>query len=378
MPAPRTFVVVGRLACRRHGGGDAPRGGVRRPDRADRRERACPTNGPPCRRSTCAARSPSTRSWCGRPSGGKHDIEARLGVHARSLDARERTVVLAGGERMAFDGRSWPRAAQPHVGRSRRGPSAASRPPHVGDADAIRERRSVRGARRRGHGVHRGGGRRLAPPTGARRHRHRDLRDRAVTASSAPTSAACSRRSIATTAWTMHFNDSVARFEGDGRLERVVTRTAGPSRPIRGRRRGDASRPRSSMAGVDRGQRRHPVGPPRWRRRSPASSPPATSHATSTRCSAMSGGALRQRDEDGGARRTQRCSAPPGFSTTRTGSGRTSTSSRSRWPGSPRPARWSCGARSRLARSRRSSSTTGVLRACVSIAWPRDFRRSCA
>ena len=177
----------------------------------------------------------------------------------------------------------------------------------------------------------------------------------------------------------MHFNDLVARFEGDGRLERVVTRSgrvveadvavvgvgtepAVPSWSGRGwtSRGGIPVGPtlETSIPGVfaagDVARHEHPVFGPDAR------------------------GALRQRVEDGGGGRAQHAGRRRRVRRSALVLVGPVRRDRSRWPGSPRRGiGWWSGARSRNARSARSCLTRTVCsRSSVSIAWPRDVRRS--
>ncbi len=155
----------------------------------------------------------------------EQDIETRFGTLVTQLDADDRAVVLAGGERVAFDA-----LLVATGGRNRRIDAPGSELPGVfdlrglGDADAIRAA-VVSGARVVCVGM--------------------GFIGAEVAASLRSMGCEVSVVEIFETALfrvlggeigrvleaihrdhgvTMHFNDVVARFEGDGRLERVVTK----------------------------------------------------------------------------------------------------------------------------------------------------------
>ena len=106
-----------------------------------------------------------------------------------------RTVTLADGERVAFDGAWWPPACRNRRSRVPGGDlDGVFHLRTVADADRIRAAAAV-GEPRRGRrdGVHRRGGRRRrSARSGLRRHGRRDLRDRALPDPRACGSAGCS------------------------------------------------------------------------------------------------------------------------------------------------------------------------------------------
>ena len=236
----------------------------------------------------------------------------------------------------------------------------------AGDLRAAHRRpcgRDPRGGRRRrprgvrGHGVHRRRGRRVPANPRLRRNGRGGLRDHPVS-DPGPRHRAGARGDPPRS----RGGDGVQRHGGERRGRR----------PGRGRRheRGSPDRVRpgggrdrhGAVGGADGG---HGAGPgerdprradardggPRGvrdrRRREPR--PP--------RVRARAGGALRQRGEDGASSPPATRWAPARSSTTPTGSGPTSTTTRSRWRGSrPRGTGWWCAGPSRTVRSARSCS----------------------
>ena len=303
MPDRPTFVVVG-AAWPGDCGGDPPRGRVRRPGGADRRGARPPrTNGRRCRSATCAA---SSRAGAGRAArrlvGRTTMSSAPRPPRAAAVEAGDRTVTLEDGEHVRFDralvatGVREP-AARGAGRRAGRGPPAAPRgrrrPPPCGGA-------RCRQGRHRWDGIHRRRGRGVAAPAGGRGDRGGDLRDGAV-----PGPRARLGRVVEAIhrdhGVEMRFGETVERFEGDGRVERVVTRGGrvecdlswSASAPTPGARSSTAGRRRASGCARVRA----------WRPTSRASSRPGdvvTQDHPVLRPGP--GGALRQCDQDGGAR----------------------------------------------------------------------------
>jgi 3-phenylpropionate/trans-cinnamate dioxygenase ferredoxin reductase subunit len=153
------------------------------------------------------------------------DVEARFGAHVTQLDANAREVVLAGGERVSFDA-----LLVATGGHNRRIDAPGSELPgvldlrYVGDADRLREAVSD-GARV----VCVGMGFIGAEVAASLRTMGCDVTVIEIfeTALFRVLGGEIGRALEAIHrdhGVTMHFNDLVARFEGDGRLERVVTR----------------------------------------------------------------------------------------------------------------------------------------------------------
>jgi 3-phenylpropionate/trans-cinnamate dioxygenase ferredoxin reductase subunit len=156
---------------------------------------------------------------------GEQDIEARFGTHVTQLDGNAREVVLAGGERVPFDA-----FLLATGGHNRRIDAPGSELPgvldlrYLGDADRLRE--AVAGGARV---VCVGMGFIGAEVAASLRTMGCDVSVieifetalyRVLGGEIGRVLEAIHRDHGA----TMHFNDLVARFEGDGRLERVVTR----------------------------------------------------------------------------------------------------------------------------------------------------------
>ena len=293
MADPRTFVVVGAGLC------GATAVATLRSEGFDGRivligaEELPPVRAPTSVEGIPARRGlPSSRSWCGRPSGIASRTSRRDGARTSRSSTRDaREVVLAGGERVAFDA-----FLMATGGHNRKIEAPGSELPgvldlrYVGDADRLRAAVARWGARRvRGHGVHRGGGRRLAPNDGVRRHRHRDLRDRAV-----PGPRRRHRARARGDPSRPRRDDALQRSRRALRGRRQARAGRDEGRPDRrGGRRGRRDRDRAGRA-PDGGNGPRPAGrgagrARRWRRRSPGCSPPATSRATTTRCSVRSG-----------------------------------------------------------------------------------------
>ena len=132
----------------------------------------------------------------------------------------------------------------------------------------------------------------------------------------------------------MRFSETVERFEGDGRVERVITQRRPCDRLRPGRRRRSAPNRRRA-----RSPGRSPAtasGSARVRRSRPtsrASSPRATWRPTITPSSDRSAWSISTTRSRWGSTPPTRCSAPRRRSTIRTGSGRISSNMRSRWVG---------------------------------------------
>ena len=155
----------------------------------------------------------------------EHDVEARWSTHVTQLDARAREVVLAGGERVAFDA-----FLMATGGHNRKIEAPGSELPgvldlrYVGDADRLRAA-VANGARV----VCVGMGFIGAEVAASLRTMGCDVTVIEIfeTALFRVLGGDIGRALEAIHrdhGVTMHFNDLVARFEGDGRLERVVTR----------------------------------------------------------------------------------------------------------------------------------------------------------
>jgi 3-phenylpropionate/trans-cinnamate dioxygenase ferredoxin reductase subunit len=223
---PRTFVVVGAGLC------GATAVATLRGEGFEGRivligaEELAPYERPPLSKEYLRGEDPFDRILV-RPSDwyGDHDVEVRFGTHVTQLDAQARALVLAGGERVAFD------ALLVATGGHNRGIDApgAELPGvldlrYVGDADRLREAVA-------------GGARVVCVGMG--------FIGAEVAASLRAMGCDVTVVEIFETALyrvlggdigrvleaihrdhgvTMHFNDLVARFEGDDRLERVATR----------------------------------------------------------------------------------------------------------------------------------------------------------
>ena len=265
MADPRTFVVVGAGLC------GATAVATLRSEGFDGRivligaEELPPYERPPLSKEYLRGEDPLEQILVRTPEWYReHDVEARCGTHVTQLDARAREVVLAGGERVAFDA-----FLMATGGHNRKIEAPGSELPgvldlrYVGDADRLRAA-VANGARVVCVGMGFIGAEVAASlrtmgcdvtvieifETALYRVLGGDIgraleaihRDHGV---------------------TMHFNDLVARFEGDGRLERVVTR-GGPdrSRPTWRSSGSGPSRPSHMMAGTGLDQPGGiPVGP---------------------------------------------------------------------------------------------------------------------
>jgi 3-phenylpropionate/trans-cinnamate dioxygenase ferredoxin reductase subunit len=222
----RTFVVVGAGLC-----GATAAATLRAEGFADRivligAEDVPPYERPPLSKEYLRGEDPFERILVRPPEWyAEQDIEARFGTHVTQLDGNAREVVLAGGERVPFDA-----LLVATGGHNRRIDAPGSELPgvldlrDVGDADRLREA-VADGARVVCVGMGFIGAEVAASlrtigchvtvieifETALYRVLGGDIgraleaihRDHGV---------------------TMHFNDLVARFEGDARLERVVTR----------------------------------------------------------------------------------------------------------------------------------------------------------
>jgi 3-phenylpropionate/trans-cinnamate dioxygenase ferredoxin reductase subunit len=223
---PRTFVVVGAGLC------GATAVATLRGEGFEGRivligaEELAPYERPPLSKEYLRGEDPFDRILVRPPDWyGDHDVEVRFGTHVTQLDAQARALVLAGGERVAFD------ALLVATGGHNRGIDApgAELPGvldlrYVGDADRLREAVA-------------GGARVVCVGMG--------FIGAEVAASLRAMGCDVTVVEIFETALyrvlggdigrvleaihrdhgvTMHFNDLVARFEGDDRLERVATR----------------------------------------------------------------------------------------------------------------------------------------------------------
>ena len=226
MADPRTFVVVGAGLC------GATAVATLRGEGFEGRivligaEELAPYERPPLSKEYLRGEDPFDRILVRPPDWyGDHDVEVRFGTHVTQLDAQARALVLAGGERVAFD------ALLVATGGHNRGIDApgAELPGvldlrYVGDADRLREAVA-------------GGARVVCVGIG--------FIGAEVAASLRAMGCDVTVVEIFETALyrvlggdigrvleaihrdhgvTMHFNDLVARFEGDDRLERVATR----------------------------------------------------------------------------------------------------------------------------------------------------------
>ena len=226
MADPRTFVVVGAGLC------GATAVATLRGEGFEGRivligaEELAPYERPPLSKEYLRGEDPFDRILVRPPDWyGDHDVEVRFGTHVTQLDAQARALVLAGGERVAFD------ALLVATGGHNRGIDApgAELPGvldlrYVGDADRLREAVA-------------GGARVVCVGMG--------FIGAEVAASLRAMGCDVTVVEIFETALyrvlggdigrvleaihrdhgvTMHFNDLVARFEGDDRLERVATR----------------------------------------------------------------------------------------------------------------------------------------------------------
>ena len=310
----------------------------------------------------------------------EQEIDARFGTRAVQIDVREREVVLAGGERIAFD-----RLLMATGSRNRSLDAPGAGLPgvfdlrHADDADRIKEAVG-QGARV----VCVGMGFIGAEVAASLRMLGNDV---TVVEIFETTLYRILGPAIGRVLEAVHrdhgvkmlFNEAVASFEGDGRLEAVVTS---------GGRRieadvaivGVGTEPAVElMAGTGPGPgRRHPGradardrgawGLSRramWRGRSIRSSVPSASSTTTTR-------------SRWAKRPLGTCSGPRPCSAIPIGSGRTSTSPRSRPPGSRPTWDWMVVRGSLEERSFCAFllDGDGVLRSTVSLDWPRDVRRS--
>ena len=226
MADPRTFVVVGAGLC------GATAVATLRSDGFDGRivligaEELPPYERPPLSKEYLRGEDPLERILVRTPEWYREqDVEARWSTHVTQLDAHAREVVLAGGERVAFDA-----FLMATGGHNRKIEAPGSELPgvldlrYVGDADRLRAAVA-------------GGARVVCVGMG--------FIGAEVAASLRTMGCDVTVIEIFETALfrvlggdigrvleaihrdhgvTMHFNDLVARFEGDGRLERVVTR----------------------------------------------------------------------------------------------------------------------------------------------------------
>jgi 3-phenylpropionate/trans-cinnamate dioxygenase ferredoxin reductase subunit len=223
---PRTFVVVGAGLC------GATAVATLRSDGFDGRivllgaEELPPYERPPLSKEYLRGEDPLEQILVRTPEWYReHDVEARWSTHVTQLDARAREVVLAGGERVAFDA-----FLMATGGHNRKIEAPGSELPgvldlrYVGDADRLRAA-VANGARV----VCVGMGFIGAEVAASLRTMGCDVTVieifetalfRALGGDIGRALEAIHRDHGV----TMHFNDLVARFEGDGRLERVVTR----------------------------------------------------------------------------------------------------------------------------------------------------------
>ncbi len=226
MADPRTFVVVGAGLC------GATAVATLRADGFDGRivllgaEELPPYERPPLSKEYLRGEDPLEQILVRAPEWyGDVDVEARFGAHVTQLDGNAREVVMAGGERIPFDA-----LLVATGGHNRRIDAPGSELPgvldlrYLGDADRLREAVA-------------GGARVVCVGMG--------FIGAEVAASLRTMGCDVTIIEIFETALyrvlggdighaleaihrdhgvTMHFNDLVARFEGDGRLERVVTR----------------------------------------------------------------------------------------------------------------------------------------------------------
>ena len=226
MADPRTFVVVGAGLC------GATAVATLRSDGFDGRivligaEELPPYERPPLSKEYLRGEDPLEQILVRTPEWYReHDVEARWSTHVTQLDARAREVVLAGGERVAFDA-----FLMATGGHNRKIEAPGSELPgvldlrYVGDADRLRAA-VAKGARV----VCVGMGFIGAEVAASLRTMGCDVTVIEIfeTALFRVLGGDIGRALEAIHrdhGVTMHFNDLVARFEGDGRLERVVTR----------------------------------------------------------------------------------------------------------------------------------------------------------
>jgi len=223
---PRTFVVVGAGLC------GATAVATLRSDGFDGRivllgaEELPPYERPPLSKGYLRGEDPLEQILVRTPEWYReHDVEARWSTHVTQLDARAQEVVLAGGERVAFDA-----FLMATGGHNRKIEAPGSELPgvldlrYVGDADRLRAA-VANGARV----VCVGMGFIGAEVAASLRTMGCDVTVIEIfeTALFRVLGGDIGRALEAIHrdhGVTMHFNDLVARFEGDGRLERVVTR----------------------------------------------------------------------------------------------------------------------------------------------------------
>ncbi len=226
MADPRTFVVVGAGLC------GATAVATLRSEGFDGRivligaEELPPYERPPLSKEYLRGEDPLERILVRTPEWYREqDVEARWSTHVTQLDAHAREVVLAGGERVAFDA-----FLMATGGHNRKIEAPGSELPgvldlrYVGDADRLRA--AVAGGARV---VCVGMGFIGAEVAASLRTMGCDVTVIEIfeTALFRVLGGDLGRALEATHrdhGVTMHFNDLVARFEGDGRLERVVTR----------------------------------------------------------------------------------------------------------------------------------------------------------
>ncbi len=226
MADPRTFVVVGAGLC------GATAVATLRSDGFDGRivllgaEELPPYERPPLSKEYLRGEDPLEQILVRTPEWYReHDVEARWSTHVTQLDARAQEVVLAGGERVAFDA-----FLMATGGHNRKIEAPGSELPgvldlrYVGDADRLRAA-VANGARV----VCVGMGFIGAEVAASLRTMGCDVTVIEIfeTALFRVLGGDIGRALEAIHrdhGVTMHFNDLVARFEGDGRLERVVTR----------------------------------------------------------------------------------------------------------------------------------------------------------
>jgi len=227
MADPRTFVVVGAGLC------GATTVATLRAEGFDGRivligaEEIPPYERPPLSKEYLRGEDPLETIMVRPPEWfTEQDIEARFGTHVTQLDAHAREVVLAGGERVAFDA-----LVVATGGHNRRIEAPGSDLPGVLDlryvGDAARLRDAVDGGARVacvGMGF-------IGAEVAA------SLRTMGCDVTVIEIFETALYRVLGGDVGrvleaihrdhgvVMHFNDLVARFEGDGRLERVVTRS---------------------------------------------------------------------------------------------------------------------------------------------------------
>ncbi len=226
MADPRTFVVVGAGLC------GATAAATLRSEGFDGRivligaEELPPYERPPLSKEYLRGEDPLEQILVRTPEWYREqDVETRWSTHVTQLDAHAREVVLAGGERVAFDA-----FLMATGGHNRRIEAPGSELPgvldlrYVGDADRLRA--AVAGGARV---VCVGMGFIGAEVAASLRTMGCDVTVIEIfeTALFRVLGGDIGRALEAIHrdhGVTMHFNDLVARFEGDGRLERVVTR----------------------------------------------------------------------------------------------------------------------------------------------------------